>query len=264
MPLALHQPRVRVSSSERCGGCGSDAQAPDIAFAFQPIVDLATGKTFAHEALVRGPNGESAASVLAQVDAHNRYRFDQQCRTVAIAQAAALGLPGALSINFMPNAVYRAQACIRSTLEAAQAHDFPIERIIFETVETEDTSGHAHFIEVFREYQRLGFRTAIDDFGSGYSGLSLLVDFQPDIVKLDMQLLRGIDTDRVRQRIVAGAMAICRDLGINVIAEGIETQAERDYLADQGVRLMQGYYFARPALRALPDVPQDRARYLPA
>jgi len=254
MPLALHRPHATLASPTACAGCRSDVATPDIAFAFQPIVDLTSGEIFAHEALVRGINGESAASVLAQIDASNRYRFDQQCRQVAIAQAAELGLPGGLSINFMPNAVYRAEACLRSTLKAAETHDFPIERIIFETVESEDTAGQSHFVEVFKAYRRLGFRTAIDDFGSGYSGLSLLTEFQPDIVKLDMTLLRGIDTDRVRQRIVAGAMAICRDLGIDVIAEGIETREERDYLATQGVQLMQGYYFARPALRALPAV----------
>ncbi len=251
---------LRAPSTEGCAGCRSEVAAPDIAFAFQPIVDLANGTIFAHEALVRGPNGESAASVLAQVDDDNRYRFDQQCRTVAIGQAAALDLQGALSINFMPNAVYRAEACLRSTLAAARTHGFPIERIIFETVESEHVGDHAHFIEVFRAYKRLGFRTAIDDFGSGYSGLNLLVDFQPDLVKLDMKLLRGIDTDRVRQRIVAGALAICRDLGITVIAEGIETRGERDYLADQGVSLMQGYFFARPAFQATPQVPADTLR----
>ena len=90
-------------------------------FAFQPIVDVRDQSTFAHEALVRGVQGEGALSVLQQVDDQNRYRFDQLCRVRAISTAAQLGLTGFLSINFLPNAVYRPDLCIRSTLEAARA-----------------------------------------------------------------------------------------------------------------------------------------------
>lgn len=154
----------------------------------------------------------------------------------------------------MPNAVYRPEVCIRTTLEAAETHGFPLERIIFETVEGEEIADRAHMVEIFKAYKNYGFLTAIDDFGSGYSGLALLVDFQPDIVKLDMCLLRGIDRDSVRQRIVKGILAIAADLGIKVIAEGIETSGERDFFLAHGVRLMQGYFFAKPAFRALPPV----------
>ena len=72
---------------------------------------------FAHEALVRGPNGESAATVLSQVNDHNRYRFDQACRVKAIKGAAELGLTQPVSINFLPNAIYKPEVCIRTTLE---------------------------------------------------------------------------------------------------------------------------------------------------
>ncbi|WP_250515904.1 EAL domain-containing protein [Caballeronia sp. INDeC2] len=238
-----------------CAGCRNDSATPfEFAFAFQPIVDMAAGRAYAHEALVRGPNGESAGSVLAQVDATNRYHFDQRCRTTAIAQAAALKMDGLLSINFMPNAVYRPEACIRSTLEAAERYGFPIERIIFETVEGENIISRPHLVDIFRAYKRFGFQTAIDDFGAGYSGLTLLADFQPDLIKLDMELVRGIDTDFVRQRIVCGVLSICRDLGIRVIAEGIETRGERDFFAANGVTLMQGYLLARPAFKAIPEI----------
>lgn len=239
----------------RCEGCDAPDAAPiDIAFAFQPIVDVSTGQAYAHEALVRGPQGESAASVLKQVGDENRYRFDQRCRTTAIAQASALGMQSFLSINFMPNAVYQPAACIRSTFEAAQKYGFPLERIIFETVEGENIVSRAHLVEIFRAYQSFGFQTAIDDFGSGYSGLTLLADFQPDLIKLDMGLVRGIDADVTRQRIVCGVLQICRDLGIRVIAEGIESAGERDFFASEGVTLMQGYLFARPAFKALPEI----------
>ncbi|VVD73777.1 EAL domain-containing protein [Pandoraea soli] len=250
-----------MRQSKGCAGCQDEATLSiDIDFAFQPIVDVSHKKIFACEALVRGSNGAPAYSVLSQVDDGNRYRFDQRCRQVAIATAAELKLDAHLSINFMPNAVYRPEVCIRTTLEAAQTYGFPLERIIFETVEGEYVNDRAHLVEIFRAYKSYGFLTAIDDFGAGYSGLALLVDFQPDIVKLDMGLLRGIDTDSVRQRIVKGILAIARDLGIQVVAEGIETRGERDFFIAHGVSLMQGYFFAKPAFRAIPDL--DASVYL--
>jgi EAL domain-containing protein (putative c-di-GMP-specific phosphodiesterase class I) len=104
---------------------------------------------------------------------------------------------------------------------------------------------------ILREYKRLGFSTAIDDFGAGYAGLTLLADFTPDIIKLDMALVRGIDASKSRQAITRGMLRICDELGILVIAEGVETAAERDFFQDEGVTLMQGYLFARPAFRQL-------------
>lgn len=235
-----------------CGDCASGSKLEfAFSYAYQPIVDLRDGEVFAYEALVRGPAGEPASTVLAQVNQHNRYRFDQACRVKAIKDAVALGLQTKLSINFLPNAVYRPEVCIRATLAAAKAHGFPIEQIIFETTEGEQVGDAAWYAEVMREYQRIGFSTAIDDFGAGYAGLSLLADFQPDLIKLDMLLLRGVDAHRPRQRIVARTLEICRDLDIEVIAEGIETCAERDWLWDHGVHLMQGYLFAKPAFQQL-------------
>ena len=104
------------------------------------------------------------------------------------------------------------------------------------------------------EYKRIGFMTAIDDFGAGFAGLNLLADFQPDIVKLDMALTRGIDSDRVRRAIVSGIVRLCDELGIRVIAEGIETPAECLTLRDEGVTLFQGYLFARPGFEDLPKI----------
>jgi EAL domain-containing protein (putative c-di-GMP-specific phosphodiesterase class I) len=260
MTNSPHDPRaidIPVKRPAGCAGCKTDEPAIDLAFAFQPIVDVRAASVFAHEALVRGPHGESAASVLAQVDAANRYRFDQRCRTTAIRQAAELNFDGYLSINFMPNAVYRPEACIRSTFEAAEKHGFPIERIIFETVEGEHIDDRAHLVTIFEAYKRFGFQTAIDDFGAGYSGLTLLANFQPDLIKLDMELVRAIDTDSIRQRIVRGVLAMCRDLGVRVIAEGIETRGERDFFLAHDVTLMQGYFFARPSFRAVPALGQD-------
>lgn len=222
--------------------------------AFQPIVDLHQRTIFAYEALVRGPGNQPASEILAGVNEQSRYRFDQLCRVKALELASTLHMPTQLSINFMPNAVYRAETCLRMTLRAAARLNFPHERIIFEITEGERITDHAHLREIVREYKRQGFKTAIDDFGAGYAGLNLLTEFQPDIIKLDMALIRNIDQDRVRQTIVTGVLYVCRELGISVIAEGIETLAELVFLRDAGVQLFQGYYFARPGLEMLPTV----------
>lgn len=240
--------------SKSCVECrNGDAFPLPFSMAFQPIVDLRTNTIFAHEALVRGPAGEGAGSVLSAVDASNRYAFDQQCRVKAIELAADLYTKDdgvGLSINFMPNAVYEPRACIRLTLAAAMRTNFPIRNIIFEFTESEQLNT-AHLFNILRTYRDMGFRTAIDDFGADHAGLGLLADFQPDIVKLDMALIRGIDTDDARQKIVKHTVAMLYDLGVTPLCEGIETLGELQALRDLGINLLQGYFIARPAFEAL-------------
>lgn len=240
------------TNSKACKSCrSSDALEFQFEYAYQPIVDLSRREIVAHEALVRGPNGESAYSVLSQVNETNRYQFDQACRIKAIKGAAELGMMELLSINFLPNAVYRPEACIQTTFAAAKEHRFPIEQIIFEVTEGEQVSDRPHLVNIFREYRRFGFHTAIDDFGAGYAGLNLLAEFQPDIIKIDMDLVRGIDQSEPKQVIVGGIVSICQSLGIKVLAEGIETAAERDCLRAAGIDLMQGYLFCKPVFQGL-------------
>lgn len=228
-------------------------------FAFQPIVDVRLRRVVAHEALVRGPNGENSATVLARVTPATLYSFDQRCRVKAIETAARLGMREILSINFLANAVRDPRHCIRSTFAAAHAFGFPIERIQFEVVGGEWVEDRGHLIEIFQAYREFGIGTAIDDFGAGFGSLTLLAAFQPDVVKLDMALVRGIEHHRPRQAIVRGMLAICRDLGVRALAEGVETAPERDFLADAGVDLMQGHLFCKPLFQELGAV--DPARF---
>jgi len=224
--------------------------------AYQPIVDIENGRVWAYEALVRGAGGEGAGTVLASVTPENRYAFDQQCRVAAIKQAVAAGVldTGArLSINFLPNAVYSPKACIQLTLKTAAANDFPTDRLIFEFTENEEMTDPAHVGNIVRTYQAMGFGTALDDFGAGHAGLSLLARFQPDIIKLDMELVRGLDASLPRRVIVEGIVRMCRQLNIALVAEGIETEAEFDALRAIGIRYIQGYFLARPEIEALPS-----------
>lgn len=249
-----------MSSTDReglrpCSFCQNSTGLPfEFTMAFQPIVNLSDRSVFAYESLVRGVDGAGASEILAQVNEQNRYSFDQACRVKSVQLAARLGLPCYVSINFLPNAVYQPASCIRTTLEAARAVHFPTNRIIFEITESEQLVDKEHLKGIIREYKRQGFKTAIDDFGAGYAGLNLLAEFQPDIIKLDMELLRTIDQDAVRQAIVQGILGVCRALSIEVIAEGVETAAELNQLLSMGINLFQGYLFAKPSIEALPAV----------
>ncbi len=225
--------------------------------AFQPIVDVETEQVFAQEALVRPRAGGSAAEVLGQINEQNRYAFDQACRVKAIELAARLGMESLLSINFLPNAVYQPAACLRKTFEAAERANFPVHHLMFEVTEVERSRDVGHLRAIFSEYKRHGMITALDDFGAGHSGLGMLADFQPDVIKIDMGLVRGIHTDRVRLAIARSIVTLCRELNISVIAEGIETLDEAITMRELGVRLFQGYLFAQPALERLPVVSAD-------
>jgi EAL domain-containing protein (putative c-di-GMP-specific phosphodiesterase class I) len=223
----------------------------DFTMAFQPVVDMDARTIYAHEALVRGPAGEPAAWVLGQVTDGNRYAFDQACRVKAIELAAGLGLKVGLNVNFLPNAVYHPQACLRATLAAAARHDFPLDRILFEFTENERVMDRAHLRGIVAAYRDLGFQTALDDFGSGYAGLDLLADFRPDVVKIDRSLIAGIDHDMARQAIVEGVLLTLGKLGVGVVAEGVERREELAWLRRSGISRFQGYLFAHPRLAGL-------------
>lgn len=236
-----------------CNGCSVQLDF-DFTFAFQPVVNMDTRAIYGYEALVRGTEGQGAAEVLSQVNDNNRYAFDQACRVRAIELATRLELKDVLSINFLPNAVYSPEHCIRSTLAAAKEYDFPPERIMFEITESERVHDTVHLTRIFEHYSAQGFITALDDFGAGHAGLSLLAGFTPRILKLDMELVRNIHRYTVKQVIMDGLLDICRRLDITLLAEGVETREEMEYFRARGVRLMQGYYFAQPGYECLPGV----------
>lgn len=248
--------------SEAAAGCAQCRTGSGLGFeltmAFQPIVDVEQRRVWAYEALVRGLNGSSAAEVLSRVNEENRYVFDQTCRVKAIELAAKLGIAqqGAkLSVNFMPGAVYSPAACIRRTLQAAKFHRFPLDAIIFEITEGERMVDTEHMERIVKEYLRHGFMLALDDFGAGFSGLNLLCELEGiRLVKLDGALIRNIHQNPRADRIVASMVELCRELGIEVLAECVETNEEYTRLRQLGITLMQGYFFARPGYECLPDV----------
>ncbi len=250
--------RINGGSAAPCAGCKNGSGLDfNFTMAFQPIVDIETGAPFAYEALVRGTDGASAASILDRIDDTTRYTFDQQCRVAAINHAVTAGIldtPARLSINFLPNAVYSPAACIQLTLKTAAAARLPIDRLIFEFTEDEKMVDPEHVKSIVECYRKMGFGTAIDDFGAGHAGLSLLSRFQTDFIKLDMGLIRDIDQKLPARMIVHGVVRMAVAMGIVIIAEGVESEAEFAALRDMGIRYYQGYLFAKPAIEQLPPI----------
>ena len=245
-----------------CEGCGNGQGLDfDFTMAFQPIFSLKSGQNSGHvwgyEALVRGIDGQSAGDVLAHVTPLNRYRFDQACRVKAITLAGELfprETRTKLSINFLPNAVYEPSACIKASLAAAGKVGFDPHNLMFEFTEGEHMEDVPHVRRIVEAYRRMGFVTAIDDFGAGHAGLVLLAKLEPDLIKIDMELVRGIESSPVRQAIIASITQMARSLDMTVIAEGIETEAELMTLKAAGITLFQGYLLARPGVAKLPAV----------
>ncbi|GAB2791873.1 EAL domain-containing protein [Halomonas shantousis] len=243
--------------NDHCGRC--DGELPfEFTMAFQPIVDVEQAMIIAYEALVRGPEGQSAYSVLNQVDDQLLYRFDQACRVRAIELASALAMQTTLSINFLPNAVYEPTACIQATLEASRRCGWPLSRINFEITESEAVRDRSHLRDIIDTYHGLGFSTALDDFGAGYANLDLLTELTPDTLKLDRQLIQNVHIDPSRQSIVRAVAGMAEELDIQLVAEGVELAEEARWLLHHGIHRQQGFFFARPGLETLPVVAPAR------
>ncbi len=250
--------RARVAASAAaCWACKDGLEAPfPFSMAFQPIVNVSTGKIFAYEALVRGSGTDNTAAVMSKVTPENLYAFDQTCRVKAITLAARLRLAerGALlSINFIPGAVYSPVACLRLTLETADKVGFPPDQLMFEITEGEKVHDIPHLQSIIDEYRRRGIKVALDDMGAAFSGLDLLADLPADVVKLDPPLTRHLSERPVARAIVGSMVTLCETLGIQLVVECVEEVETYNVLRDLGVSLMQGYLLARPAFEALPE-----------
>lgn len=226
---------------------------PAFSFAFQPIVDTVAHKIIAYEALIRGPWDEPAWQVLNQVSPLRLHVFDQTARSAAIALAGRLNLEHPLHLNFLPQTLDASPKSLLATVDAARQAGIAPDRLVLEVPESEVVVERHRFAAILREVRSLGVRLAIDDFGATYGSLTLLDDLDPDQIKLDMRLIRGVDRTGPRQAILRAIRRACYDLDIDVIAEGVETATEHQFLTGQRIRLFQGYLFAKPGFEALPE-----------
>jgi len=226
----------------------------EFSFAFQPLVDIRKREVVSYKALVRGPNGESSDSVLAQVPRHSFPTFDEICCRKAISLASRLKIPTKLNLNLSEARFYAVDRNISATFLAALQNKMPVENIIFEVTESENVIDQRNLLQCLQILRDFGFKTTIKGFGTGYSSLKLMMEYQPDYIKLDRDMIMNIHLDYVKQSLYSGIARICNRLSIEIVAEGIETLDEFRWLRDEGVRIFQGYYFARPTFEALPKV----------
>lgn len=234
------------------GNATSYAGFPEFSFAFQPIVDAAEGSIYSYEALIRGSRNEPADAVLEQIEPDEMRGFDESARRFAIELATCLGIECRLNLNLLPSSLRFSDRPIRRMLEEAARCGLLADRIVLEVTEGEVIDDQAEFARLVNRYRGKGLKVAIDNFGAGYSGLNLLADFRPDMVKLDSRLVRGIQKNAPRQAIASAVIRVCGGLGIDVIAEGLESRAEYLWFRNEGVKLFQGYLLARPEFEQLP------------
>ncbi len=220
---------------------------------FQPIVHAAEPtRVFAHEALLRGldPVGElipPGRLFDAARDAGFLFQLDLLARRTAIYDAARNDLTGCLFINFNPTAIYDPTFCLRTTVAAIDATGFSRDQIVFEVTESDRAQDAGHLQRILTFYRSAGFRIALDDFGSGYSSLNLLHQLRPDFLKLDIELIRGVHADPYKALIARKILETARELGLQTIAEGIETPEELSWVQAHGADFVQGYLLGRPA-----------------
>jgi len=227
---------------------------PAFSFAFQPIVAPRTGETCSYEALIRGPQGEPAPTVLNAINDADAHIFADAVCSKAIHLAKLLGVDCQININCLPSNFLDDQRTMECVLKACETSGFPLSNVVLEVTENELIRSHEEFLRAIRTFRKAGVQIAIDDFGAGHSGLNLLADFQPDTLKVDLHLIRDIHILGPKQSIIRGIKETCNDLGIDLLVEGIETVEEYQWCANNGIELYQGYLFAKPGFETLPSV----------
>ena len=231
----------KIDSGQRIQAVLDDPQA--VSMVFQPIVDLASDETMAVEALARFDITPYRSPDVWFTEAHENgvgVELELLAITLAVAQLPSLPDGVSLTINAGPQTAMCPE--LRDVVLAA-----PADRLILELTEHTAIEDYAKLIAALRVLRRAGTRIAIDDTGSGYSSLGHILKLAPDFIKLDRDLVSGIDLDPVRRALAASLVSFAAETGAQIIAEGVETAAELSVLRRLGVRNAQGYHLGRPA-----------------
>ena len=145
------------------------------------------------------------------------------------------------SVNFTPSAIYHPAFCLRSTSEAARESGIDPQRIVFEVVECDEVRDVDHLLTILNVYRSVVFRVALDDLGAGYGSLNLLHGLQPDLVKLDVGLVRDVECDPIKATIAAKLLEAAAALDVATVAKGVETESEWAWFREHGATYQQGY-----------------------
>ncbi|APE07462.1 hypothetical protein BM528_00815 [Alteromonas sp. RW2A1] len=224
----------------------------DIQFAFQPIVDTHKGAIVSYEALLRSNDGRFPEDVLDSFHGSEKYQFDLNSKAIAVAQGAQILRPDqALAINLCPGAITHCPDITNYLLGLASDNNLKPQQLILEVTESEIIEEGALFFDAIENLRSREIRVALDDFGAGYAGLSLLADFLPDKIKLDRRITTNIHENGPRQAIFEAVYEFANSMGIPLIVEGVETMDEWLWLQHAGAQRFQGYLFARPKLNGV-------------
>ncbi len=215
--------------------------------AYQPIVRAAEGHLFGHEALVRTAE-RSLPHPGALFDAAERTgRLHELGRAIRVQVASSVGVTGGkgcLFVNLHPQDLLDPALFSPASPLAAHARN-----VILEVTERASLEGIGDLSRRIKRLRSLGYRIAIDDLGAGYAGLTSFAALEPDLVKLDMALVRGADLEPFKRKLIQSITTLCKELAILVVAEGVETEAERRTMVELGCDLLQGYLLGRPQAR---------------
>jgi EAL domain-containing protein (putative c-di-GMP-specific phosphodiesterase class I) len=210
---------------------------------YQPIVDLRARRVIGYEALSRGPDGEFVTpDVLFRVayEAELVAKLDAVCREQAVLELGHLGDDQLLFINMEPQSIFDPRL-------ASAIPPKHVGQVVFEITEHAAIADFATFRQAVHLLRQSGFHFAMDDVGSAYSGLRIVAGIVPDFIKLDMELTRGAQDQRVKMELVRAIANFCTETGVPLVAEGIETPEELNGVLDVGVHLVQGYLLGKPA-----------------
>lgn len=229
---------------------------------FQPIVSIQdTSQIYGYESLLRGIDSEGnvvmPGVMFAQAaEAGLMPQLDRAARLSAIAQASQHQLTQRIFVNFTPTALYDPVSCLRSTVAAIDQAGIRHEQVVFEVVESDNPQDLEHLRTVLKYYREAGFAVALDDLGSGYSGLNLLHQLRPDYIKLDMELIRNVHQDLYKASITEKLLEIAQKLDIQTVAEGIECIEELNWLQQRGATFAQGYLVGKPSATPVASTPR--------
>ncbi|WP_197064727.1 EAL domain-containing protein [Leptolyngbya sp. KIOST-1] len=236
---------------------------------FQPIVSIQdTAQIYGYESLLRGLDEQGnlvmpGAIFELATDAGLIPQLDRAARLSTIAQAHQHHIRERIFINFTPTALYDPVSCLRSTVEAIDRAGISHSQVVFEVVESDNFQDLEHLKTVLNYYREAGFAVALDDLGSGYSGLNLLHQLRPDFIKLDMELIRDVHLDIYKASITEKLLEIAQKLNIQTVAEGIECVEELHWLQQRGADFAQGYLIAKPSAVPTRTPPRFAAKAVP-
>jgi EAL domain-containing protein (putative c-di-GMP-specific phosphodiesterase class I) len=218
---------------------------------FQPIIKVSDRSIYGYETLIRGvkPNGDLMFPDELFAKSHRNdvdFRLDRLCRESSLKTAAVKKVQQKVFINFIPTSIYDPEFCLNSTIKWAKQLEFDPKNIVFEVVETQNVADKEHLKEILTYYREQGYQIALDDVGEGYSGLNMLIELRPDIIKVDRNIITNIDQDPLKQSVYKALYQLANDNGIALLAEGVETPYELETVTQIGVDFAQGYYFAKP------------------